>query len=283
MSIESIESISLSPETFQLYVSFIRDLTGISIGGNRINMVQGRFRKRIQELGYKNFESYLNFAKENATEKTIFIDLITTNETQFFRTPRIWAYLSETFLPHWYSENRKKVFMAWSAAASSGEEAHSLGIICQQFKELNPDFTYQIVGTDISSEMIHLCQAGKYGDKSVNTFKTLKPESFVKFMRKIADDKYQIIPEIKSKIRFQQHNLFKPFIAKESFDLILLRNVLIYFNPTDQEKVLGLVENNLSEKGLLVIGESESLTHIKTAFQYIEPLVYKRVVQEQAA
>jgi len=283
MSFEGIESILLSPETFQLYVSYIRDLTGISIGANRINMVQGRFRKRIQDLGHKSFENYLNFAKENVAEKTVFIDLITTNETQFFRTPRIWAYLSETFLPQWYNENRKKNFTVWSAAASSGEEAHSLGVICQQFKELHPDFTYQIIGTDISNEMIHLCQAATYGDKSISLFKTLKPEAFVKFMRKTSDDRYQPVPEIKSRIRFQQHNLFKPFMAKENFDLILLRNVLIYFTPADQEKVLGLVENNLSEKGLLMIGESESLTHIKTAFQYVEPLVYKKVVLDKVA
>lgn len=283
MSIESIENIALTPETFQQYVSYIRDLTGISIGSNRINMVQGRFRKRIQELGQTSFETYLRFAKENASEKAVFIDLITTNETQFFRTPRIWNYLADSFLPQWYSENRKKVFMAWSAAASSGEEAHSLGIICQQFKEQHPDFLYQIIGTDISNEMVNLCQAGTYADKSVHSFKALKPEGFVKFMRKNSEDKYQTVPEIKARIRFQQHNLFKPFIAKESFDLILLRNVLIYFSPADQEKVLSLVENNLSERGLLVIGESESLTHIKTSFQYVEPLVYKKVAQEKVA
>jgi chemotaxis protein methyltransferase CheR len=283
MPIENIESLVLSPDTFQLYVNYIKDVTGISIGSNRINMVHGRFHKRIQELNLSSFESYLNYVKQDASEKSTFIDLITTNETQFFRTPRIWTYLIEVFLPRWHLENPKKIFMAWSAAASSGEEAHSLGIICQQFKEKHPDFTYQIVGTDISKEMVQLCQVGNYGDKSVNSFKKLRPENFVKFMRKISEEKYQTIEEIKSRIRFQQHNLFKPFAAKESFDLILLRNVLIYFVPADQEKVLSLIEINLSKNGMLIIGESESLTHIKSAFQYVEPLVYKKAIQDQAA
>lgn len=283
MSIEFAEIAGLSTETFQLYVEYIHELTGINIGANRINMVQGRFRKRIQELGQKSFENYLKYAKENHAEKTIFIDLITTNETQFFRTPRIWKYLSEIFLPQWYAENRGRVFTAWSAAASSGEEAHSLGVICQQFKEQHPDFLYKIIGTDISNEMVHLCQAGAYGEKSLQTFKTLKPECFVKFMRKLPDEKYETVSEIKSRIRFQQHNLFKTFITKDSFDLILIRNVLIYFSPGDQEKVLNLVETNLAPTGLLMIGESESLTHIKTGFQYVEPLIYKKLVQEKVA
>lgn len=283
MAEDSDLQIILSPETFGTYIDLIHKLTGIHIGASRINMVQGRFRKRIAETGQTSFEKYLDLVKKDDQEKLIFIDLITTNETQFFRTPRIWQYIEDIFLPQWHAVNPKSTFMAWSAAASSGEEAHSLGVLLQQFKEKNISFNYQIIGTDISQEMIQLSQEGIYSNKSVQAFKTSQPQKFNKYMRRLSGEKYQTISEIKSRIRFLQHNLFNPFTEKNKFDLVLIRNVLIYFTPIDQEKVLHLVTPHLSEQGILIVGESESLSHIQSNIHYIEPFIYGKNKKGKAA
>lgn len=267
--------IVLNEKCLNEFIKVIHDLTGITIATNRNSMIEGRLRKRVTGLQLQSYESYLKLVKEDRSEQVFFIDLVTTNETYFFRTPRIWEYIENKFLPNWLATHPKQVFLVWSAASSSGEEAHTLGIVCQAFKEKNPTFLYQIFGSDISNEMVRLCQSGHYSGRSIESFRTTKPEYFGKYMRKIDDESYQVIPEIKSRLRFQQHNLFRAFQSKDRFDLILIRNVLIYFKSDDQEKVISLIEPRLSEGGLMIIGESESLTHIKTSFKSVEPLVYK--------
>lgn len=267
----------LSDKCFGDLLSLIHSLTGITIASNRKSMVQGRIRKRAMQLALNDYESYLELVKSDLNEKNIFIDLITTNETYFFRTPRIWDYIEKVFLPNWYKDHPKKIFMVWSAAASSGEEAHSLGILCQSFKEKHPGFSYQILGTDISQEMVQLCQKGLYCGKSIESFKKARPDMFMKYMIKAEDSFYQVNADIKSRLKFQTHNLFKSQIFADAFDLILLRNVLIYFTAQDQEVVLAKIAPRLSEAGVLIIGESESLSHIQHEFKHIEPLVYGRI------
>ncbi len=95
-------------------------------------------------------------------------------------------------------------------------------------------------------------------------------------MKKEPDESFEVLPEIKSRLKFQNHNLFKNFDRREKFDLVLIRNVLIYFTASDQEKVVSLINPKIAEDGTLIIGESESLTHINTNFKAIEPLVYQQ-------
>ncbi len=274
---EQIKGLDMfSDECFRDSLKLIHALTGITIAPNRKSMVHGRLRKRAVALKLDSYETYLDLVKSDNNEKVVFIDIVTTNETYFFRTPRIWAYLQEVFLPDWISKNPDRKFSAWSAAASSGDEGHSLGILLQAMKDKNPKFSYEILGTDISQEMVRTCQTGVYKGRSIGSFKTTRPEWFHKYMKSQGSDEFQVTPEIKSRLKFQQHNLFKPLVSTQKFDLVLLRNVLIYFTDVDQEKVLKLIEPRLSDTGILIIGESESLTNIQTGYSNIQPLIYKK-------
>lgn len=257
------------------FIKLIHELTGITIAANRNSMVEGRLRKRLTTLGLTSYESYLKLVREDRSEQVNFVDLVTTNETYFYRTPRIWDYIEKKLLPDWLLTHPKAVFTAWSAASSSGEEAHTLGIICQSFKEKNPTFLYQITGTDISKEMVGLCQQGHYSGRSIESFKKTRPELFEKYLAKATGESFQVTPEIKSRLKFQQHNLFQSLQHKGRFDLVLIRNVLIYFKGPDQEKVISLIAPKMADDGVMIIGESESLTHINTNFKSVEPLVYK--------
>lgn len=264
----------LSKKCFEGFLELIHQLTGITIAENRNSMIEGRLRRRVTALNLKSYDAYLQLVRDDKVEQVNFIDLVTTNETYFYRTPRIWEYIEKKLLPNWITTHPKTVFTAWSAAASSGEEAHTLGILCQAFKEKHPTFLYQITGTDISNEMVDLCQTGHYSGRSLEAIKKSRPELFEKYMRKTGTENYEVIPEIKSRLKFQQHNLFTSLKIKESFNLVLIRNVLIYFKGQDQEKVISLIEPRMASDGILIIGESESLTHINTNFKSIEPLVY---------
>lgn len=269
-------NVVLSETCLADFIKLIHELTGITIATNRNSMIEGRLRKRVSALNLPNYEIYLKLVKEDKAEQIKFVDLVTTNETYFYRTPRIWDYIEKKLLPEWIVSNPKAVFTAWSAASSSGEEAHTLGIICQSFKEKNPSFLYQITGTDISKEMVGLCQQGQYSGRSIDSFRKNRPELFEKYMSNSTGDCYEVIPEIKSRLKFHQHNLFQSLQQKEKFNLVLIRNVLIYFKGPDQEKVISLIGPKMADNGVMIIGESESLTHIKTNFKSVEPLVYKQ-------
>lgn len=268
----------LGEKCFTDYIELIHDLTGITIGKNRNSLVESRLRKRIMTLNLNSYESYFERVKEDKSEQVKFVDLVTTNETYFYRTPRIWDYIEHKFLPDWFEKNPNTVFTSWSAAASSGEEAHTLGIICEAFKEKHPTFAYQIIGTDISKEMVSLCQLGEYSGRSIDSFKKYRPELFGKFMCETTSESFKASAEIKNRLRFQQHNLFHPFLHKDKFHLVLIRNVLIYFTSDDQERVISLIGPKLTDDGVMIIGESESLTHINTNFRSVEPLIYKKKV-----
>ena len=268
-------NLSISQTCFLKFCKVIHQLTGVTIGSDRTTLVEGRVRRRIRSLNLDSYEVYLQLVENDKREQTTFIDLITTNETYFFRTPRIWSYLFESFLPDWYGQNRGRTFKVWSAAASSGEEAHSLGVLCEAFKSENSDFRYQILGTDISRKMVELCDEGVYTGRSLRAFRDSKPEWFEEHMNAISSTEFKVNEEIKSRLRFRQHNLFQPLSATDRFDLVLLRNVLIYFKGEDQEKVVSLIAPRLAEDGLLVIGESESLAHINTGFQKKTNYVYE--------
>ena len=212
--------------------------------------------------------------------RTKFIDVITTNKTYFFRTPRIWKYLQETYLPSWYLENRTKEFVAWSAATSSGEEANSIGILCQAFQDANPGFRYQVIGTDISKQMVSLCESGQYSGGSIRSFQESNAQWFSKYMIASGSDCFKAAPKIQRQMRFAQHNLFLPLKKAANFDLVLLRNVLIYFDSHDQEAVLSNIYPRLKKSGLLVIGESESLSNIKCRFEKESTYIYKPLHSE---
>ena len=271
----------MNDEDLREYIALIHKHTGITINDSRKSMIQGRLRKRIIGLGLKGFHAYLFLLKENSLELGHFIDLITTNETYFFRTPRIWKFIESVFLPEWSEANKDKIFNAWSAASSSGEEAHSIAVTCAAFKKLKPSFTFQIFASDISSEMVTLGQKGIYSGRSIESFQKTRPELFAQFMRPNGNESFVLDPEIRSKIRFDRHNLFLANQHKSKFDLILLRNVLIYFTPVDQETVLNKLSPALTPAGRLIIGESESLTYLQSDFIAVQPLIYRLKVASE--
>lgn len=265
----------LTDECFSQYIHLIHNCTRITISPNRKNMLESRLRKRMSHLKFNHHEEYLAYLKSHPDEKKIFINLITTNETSFFRTARIWHYLEKQFLPSWHEANFNTTLRIWSAAAASGEEALSLAIICEEFRTHHLHFTYQIIGTDISEEMISLCKNGRYSGRSLELFKKQKPELFYKYMTQTKEGDYEASMVLRNHLRFQQHNLFEAFKVTVKFDLVLLRNVLIYFSRPDQEEVLNILRPALKDEALLIIGESETLSHIATPFKIIEPLIYR--------
>ncbi|MBS1984478.1 MAG: protein-glutamate O-methyltransferase CheR [Bdellovibrionales bacterium] len=269
------ESDEMDQSVLQRTLKLVRIHTGITMNETKRTLVQGRLRPRIRELGLADYSAYLDYLETHKEEIQSFINLVTTNETSFFRTTRVWDFLRKEFLPSWQAKKPTRALRIWSAASSTGEEPYTIGICCQDFRRLNPTFDYQILATDIDTNVLAIAECAEYAGRSIDAFRTQQSALFERYLTP-SNDRYQVVNEVKNKIKFTTHNLFKTPSQRGHYDLVFLRNVLIYFGPEDQEKVLENIGLALNSEGLLVIGESESLNHIRTNFRFKAPLIYER-------
>lgn len=268
-----LEPTELTNRLLEKLIDHVHRHTGITMAKNRKAMLQGRLRRRMRELSLDSYERYVEFLEENPSEVEIFVDLVTTNETYFFRTPRVWDYFFKEYLPAWNKSNPGKILRVWSAASSSGEEAYSIAICCQEFKEAHPGFVYQVLGSDISQGVLEEAANARYSGRAIETFKAARGAWFDKYLRPEGEG-FRIIPELHARVRFEKHNLYDHLLGQEPFDIVFLRNVLIYFAQADQEKVLERVRRSMKPDGRLIIGESESLNRLDVGFRYVAPLIY---------
>lgn len=248
--------------------------TGISMNEKKWTMLQVRLRPRLRTLALKNYRDYLALLESTPDEVRNFVNLVTTNETSFFRTPRVWDYFAQHYLPRWFEAHRGDVFRMWSAAASSGEESYSAAMLCEEFRARHPSFQYQIHATDISSQVLAAAMAGTFSARSIDGLKATRPAMLAKYFR-TAGTGHVAVPELRTHITFAEHNLYQRLPRREPFDLVMLRNVLIYFEANDQERVLENVRQTIDADGMLIIGESESLSRLATGFKFEQPLIYR--------
>lgn len=252
----------------------VHTLTGITISEQKKTMLQSRLKKRMKHLSITTFEDYVGWLEKDKNEVQEFINVVTTNETSFFRTPRIWDYFQNEYLPKWFAENPKGQLKLWSAAASSGEESFSLAICCTEFQRKHPGFDFRVTATDISTVVLAEAQKGNFNARSVEFLRKSRPQLFNQYFKAGEEDTFDLISELKNKVQFGVHNLFT--VKKEQYDIIFLRNVLIYFKASDQEIVLKNVGKSLAKDSFLVIGESESLNRLDTPYEFKQACIYTK-------
>lgn len=270
-----IELEEMDESTLEKFLELVHSYTGITMSSAKKTLLQGRIRPRIKKLNLPDYISYIDYLKNDPIEKQQFIDIVTTHETSFFRTQRVWEFFQKEFLPNWFRHNSGKTLKIWSAAASSGEEVYTIGVCCEEFLAKNPLFSYQILGTDISTSVLDMAEKGEYAGRSIDNFKSSNADLFFKYLRDCGE-KFRVREVLKSRIRFVVHNLSHKPPEANAFDIVFLRNVLIYFSAADQTKVLLNMGISLVNKGVLVIGESESLHGLKTSFDFKSPLIYQK-------
>lgn len=268
---------SLSEADFAQLRAIVHKQTGITIAENRKSMMFSRLQRRLRETGQASFAGYIALVAEDADEMQELTNRVTTNETYFYRTPRVWSYLREEIVPSFLASASSRGMRVWSAAASTGAEAHTLGVVLEEVRTNNRGFDYSVLGTDISSRVIDIAEEGCYVGRPVARFMREEPTLFAKYMMGNDEDGYRVTADIKRRITFRLHNLLDPLKKGGPFDVIFLRNVLIYFTDEDQEKILAHIMKSLRPDGVLIIGESETLSNLNCQFQAVAPLIYRPV------
>lgn len=255
--------------------------TGVFLKETKKPLVVTRLRKRLEELGIKNYSEYLTRLKApQSTELEFFINAITTNETYFFRHTKQFNYLLDTVLPALHGQKRSATL--WSAACSTGEEPYSLAIVCNEFSKKNRGFTAKIFATDVNSDVVEFSKKGVYPERSLRE----TPEEIKKLYFKPveADTKFKktlfaLDPALKAKVQFGTHNLLEPF-RHGNIDVVFLRNVMIYFQSDIKQKVVTNIQARVAAQGYLFISLSESLNDIRSDFSFIHSGIYRKKDQE---
>lgn len=270
----------LTDETFRQLRDYIYEKSGIFIPDNKKYFIENRLGKQIQQKNLKSYEDYLYMLKfgGDKKEQTALFDMVTTNETFFFREPQQFDVFSGELLPRILAENTKagrKEIKIWSAASSTGEEPYTLGMVLLEKLEA-AGCRKEILASDISESVIASAKAAVYGSYSVRNI----PEFYLKKYFTNTNQQYLLAPAVKAMVKFTNINLIDDKDSKHirGVDVIFCRNVLIYFDEKAKQKAVSALYDALRPNGYLYIGTSESLHNITRAFK---PTVINKVIVYQ--
>ncbi|MBB5368312.1 MULTISPECIES: protein-glutamate O-methyltransferase CheR [unclassified Janthinobacterium] len=265
---------ALTPEVLTTLIALVREHTGIAMTQRKSILLERRLQPRLQALSLHSYQDYLDRVVSDRDEVAHFIDLVTTNDTLFFRTPQVWDYFRDRYLPGWTRAHPGQTLKIWSAAAASGEELYSIAMLCEQFQQQVPSFRYQILASDISQQILNAAKAGQYSGRSVERIRLSHPDLLRKYFT-ASPYGVQVNEQLKHNVSFALHNLLEPLRPAQRFDVVFLRNVLIYFDAEHQETVLRQARHSLKDDGRLILGESETIARLGTGYQFEFPMIYK--------
>ncbi|MGB9715093.1 MAG: CheR family methyltransferase [Thermodesulfovibrionales bacterium] len=269
------KDISLQDSTFRELRDFIYEKSGIFISDSKRYIIENRLIRRIRERNLKGFEEYLYFLKfnTNGDEVTKLIDVVTTNETYFFREPHHFDALCDFIVPELKQKGACRI-KVWSAACSTGEEPYTITMV---FMEKRPDLRLELYASDISQSALNSAEKAVYNSYSTRNV----PEPFLKKYFKQEKGYYILDQSVKNSVRFMNVNLTdeKKMKTMRDMDVIFCRNVLIYFDDRAKQKTVSLLYDSLKPGGFLFIGSSESLHTVTRAFKPFvinNTVIYKR-------
>jgi len=253
-----LQQIEITHGEFQIFQKIIYNEIGIDLTNDKKQLVQSRLLKQMIKYSLKSYSEYLRLVQINMKEKTEMLNLITTNETFFFREINHYEFFQNRILPN-HPHNQK--FRVWSAASSVGAEAYSTAML------LDEHFTrdhWEVVGTDINTDVIEKARIALYPESWSNKVpEKLRKKYCLKGKGKF-EGKFMVENALKKNINFYVKNLLSPINDIGTFDLIFLRNVLIYFDKRTKQIVLDNVIANLKPNGYLYISHTENLNTLNT-------------------
>lgn len=275
----------LSPRGFKRIADLIGTEVGIKLPPAKRTMVEGRLRKRVRALGLTSLDAYSDFLFEEsgiAMERVHLIDAVTTNKTDFFREPDHFDLLREQLVPDLLKTRRagnQPMLKIWSAASSTGAEAYTLAMVLADLAAQRGDFRFSILGTDISTVVLAQGERAVYSAEMIAPVPPVMQQRYLMHARRPAGrHEVRIVPELRRLVRFARLNLMDSSYPFDSdVDVILLRNVLIYFEKSDQERVIKRLINHLRPGGYLLLGHSESMIGTADTMRPVAPAVFQKV------
>lgn len=266
----------MKPEDFDFVSRLIKSKSGLVLSEDKTYLLESRLMPIARKRGLKDLGELIGALRggdRNLVEEVV--DAMTTNESFFFRDTKPFDQFRHVVLPHMIKERASKRHLRiWCAAASSGQEPYSLAMILDEFKTQLSGWRVEIIGTDISREILAKARAGLYSQFEVQ--RGLPIGLLVKYFQK-KEDQWQISSEIRSKVQYKEFNLLEDFRPLGQFDVVYCRNVLIYFDQPTKSDVLARVSALMPDDGFLFLGGAETVLGISDKFK---PLARQRGIYQ---
>ncbi len=266
----------LTEKEFNWIVSYMRGRYGIELGHKRV-LIEGRLENYLLKNGYSNYSEFIRKIADspNGKEATDMINILTTNHTFFMREFMHFEYMNSCVLP-WirHSKADTKDVRIWSAAASTGEEPYTIAMILRDYFSMEPGWDTQLLATDISVEVLKKASEGIYLEEQIQNL----PERWKRqYFKRIDAERFQVSRELRKQIVFKKFNLMDDITFKGRFQVVFLRNVMIYFEDETKRLLLKKIYDHMENGGYLFIGTTESIDKVKSGFQYVQPSIYRKV------
>lgn len=259
-------AVKISDREFESLSGELYKLTGIALGESKKNLAESRLSKRLGQLHLNSFEQYLEKVRRSPQEQSAFIEAMTTHKTHWFREAMHFDLLPKR------RDSESDEFYFWSAAASTGEEAYSVAIDLIE-KGWTPQ-ELRILGTDVSSQVLDVARRGTY--KKSQVLAECGPEILSRYFTSTGNTEVKVKSEIATPVKFRPFNLIETNRRfGVLFDLVFLRNVLIYFDEVATQQAIENVTRHLRPGGLLAIGVSETLQSLPAGWVSLGHSVYR--------
>lgn len=240
----------------------------IDLTAYKSNQLHRRILSLMSRVGVNSPDEYIALLKKDAVQRQKFLDFITINVSEFFRNPEIFDEFKERLKAELLKSN--KPLNIWSAACSIGAEPYSIGMILD---ELSPGVRHKILATDIDNTILQRAAKGEYVSSEI---KNVKKQYIDKYFR-VNGDKYYIDSRIKNMVTFKKHDLILESFLKD-YDVIVCRNVVIYFNADVKEEIYKKFSSSLKKGGLLFVGATESIYNYKEfGFEKASTFIYRKL------
>ena len=250
----------LTADEFRKFQEFIYKSSGIRTSDTKLTLLSNRIRRRLEARKLATFQAYFQFLTSPAGKEELeaFLDAITTNETFFFRTEKHFEWFETEFISEMIRRPRpasqKQSLRVWSAAASTGQEAYSLGMLL--LEEGLGHWNIQIVGTDFSSQVVERARQATYRQVEVN--RGLPANQLVKYFRRTGAN-WQLNEDVRRMAAFDTIDLRASLRSRGPFDLVFCRNVMIYFDAETKRRIVKEIHGTLFRGGWLLVGGAETV------------------------
>lgn len=270
------KTIEMSNHSFYALRDMIYERSGIFFPDQKKYILETRLLRRIEDGGFDDFEKYIDFLRHDPLrdkEFSTLFDIVTTNETSFFRDINQLQVFESVVLPQIVKEAEEKGYKKlriWSAPCSTGEEPYTLTmLLLNKFPRIQDSgWDIEIHGSDISECVLNSARRGEYNDYSV---RNVPPPYLERYFTKNGNGKYNVKPEVRGMVRLSNINLFDNTRVKmfHGINIVFCRNMLIYFDEAAKKRVIANIYDSLAPGGYLFIGHAESLFNISRAFKLV--------------
>ncbi|MEX1057901.1 MAG: protein-glutamate O-methyltransferase CheR [Natronospirillum sp.] len=260
----------LSVAEFHDFQRMIYAEAGIHMTDSKRTLVAGRLAKRVKALSLRSYADYWHYLCQDPTEQQTAIDLLTTNETYFFREEKHFDFLQDQILPHHDPQQPMRI---WSAACSSGEEPYTIAMVLAE--GLGQQRRWEVLASDISNQVLDRARAGCY---PLSRSKRIPQDLLKRYCLRGtggAEGTLLVDSSLRARVSFAQINLNTTLPNIGTFDVIFLRNVMIYFNLETKQQIVSRLIRRLRPGGYFIVGHSESLNGFQNGLDTVSPSVYQ--------